>query len=339
MKFAAGYQPFLAGELFCEMLADYRETVGEVYFSIPGTPSGRTEPERDPELMEQLFFELAEIRKLGIALDLLLNGNCYGGAAVSEHFARDITEKLDELASAGLLPEIVTTTSPFVAHAVRKNFPDIELRASVNMRLDSTLAMEYLADAFDSFYIRRDRQRDLGTLRQVSEWCRARGKKLGLLANSGCLRNCPYQTFHDNLVAHDSEVRNNVNASDFPPHLCWKRLQNRENLSDFLRASWIRPEDIPLYAPYVDVIKLATRRHASVRMVLAAYTSGSFDGNVLNLTEPCFAGLAAPYMLDNRRLTADDLPGACADDCRHCGKCERVLEKALIRVGDDRDPR
>ena len=334
MKFAVGYQPFLAGELFCEMLADYRGAVTEVYFSVPGAPSGRPEPEKTPELLEQLVFELTEMRRSGIALDLLLNGNCYGGDAVSEKFARDITSLLDKLGKTGLLPEIVTTTSPFVAHTVRKNFPGIELRASVNMRLDSTLAMEYLADTFDSFYIRRDRQRDLPTLRKVSEWCRAHGKKLGLLANSGCLRNCPYQTFHDNLVAHDAEVRKNANLPDFLPHLCWKRLQKRENRSDFLRASWIRPEDIRLYAPYVDIVKLATRRHASVRMVVAAYTSGRFDGNVFNLTEPCFAGVAAPYILDNRRLCADDLPGACADDCRHCGKCEKVLEKALVRADD-----
>lgn len=314
------------------MIADYRDSVAEVYFSIPGTPSGRTEPERTQELLEQLRFELAEIRKCGIALDLLLNGNCYGGDAVSERFARGVAEELNRLGKAGLLPEVVTTTSPFVAHVVRKHFPGIEIRASVNMRLDSTLAMEYLADAFDSFYIRRDLQRDLAALGKVSEWCRAHGKKLGLLANSGCLRNCPYQTFHDNLVAHDAEVRENANVPDFLPHLCWKRLRKRENLSDFLRASWIRPEDVTLYAPHVDVIKLATRRHPAVRMILAAYTSGHFDGNVLNLTEPCFAGLAAPFILDNRRLTFDDLPGRCADSCRHCGKCERVLEKALVRV-------
>ena len=334
MKFAAGYQPFLAGELFCEMIADYRDKVGEVYFSIPGRPSGRTEPEADPELLEQLFFELAEIKKSGIALDLLLNANCYGADAVSEKFERDIAGTLDRLGKADLLPGIVTTTSPFAAHAVRKHFPGVELRASVNMRLDSTLAMEYLAEEFDSFYIRRDRQRDLETLRRTSEWCRAHGKKLGILANSGCLRNCPYQTFHDNLVAHDAGVRKNANAADFLPHLCWKRLQKRDNWSDFLRASWIRPEDIPLYAPYVDVVKLATRRHAAARMVIAAYTSGSFDGNVLNLTEPCFAGAFAPYVLDNRLLTFDELPKTCADGCRHCGKCERILEKALRRVGD-----
>ena len=332
MKFAVGYQPFLAGELFCELVADYREHISEVYFAVPGTPSGRPEPERDRELLDQLGYELTEIRKLGIGLDLLLNGNCYGGLAVSREFACDITQTLAKFAEIDLKPDVVTTTSPFVASVVRTDFPDIELRASVNIRLDSTLALEYLADTFDSFYIRRDLQRDLPTLKRWSKWCKAHGKKLGLLANSGCLRNCPYQTFHDNLVAHDAEVRNTENVGDFLPHLCWKRFKTRENLSDFLRGSWLRPEDLHLYAPCVDVIKLATRRHAAPRMVIAAYTSGSFDGNVLNLTEPCFSSAAAPWILDNRRLSAADLPGLCATNCRHCGKCEAVLARALRKL-------
>lgn len=329
MRFAVGYQPFASGELFCEMIADYRDDISEVYFSIPGMPSGRSEPERSQDLMEQLAYELAEIRGLGIALDLLLNGNCYGGGAVSTEFARDITRMIDRFSKIALKPDIVTTTSPFVAATVKKAYPEIEIRASVNMRLDSTSAMEYLADTFDSFYLRRDLQRDLPTLERFSMWCRAHGRKLGILANSGCLRNCPYQTFHDNLVAHDAEVRRCENVGDFLPHLCWKRLKGREELVDFLRASWIRPEDIRLYAPYVDVIKLATRRHASPRLVISAYTAGEFDGNVLDLTEPCFSERFAPYIIDNKSLSVEDLPGLCATDCRHCGKCEAVLAGAL----------
>ncbi|MBO4511346.1 MAG: hypothetical protein J5746_01145, partial [Victivallales bacterium] len=159
--FAVGYQPFSFGQLFCEMLSDYREQLSEVYFSIPGTPSGRTEPERTSALMEQLGYELTEIRKLGLRLDLLLNGNCYGGRAVSASFQHEIVVMLKHFEEAGLLPDIVTTTSPFVASVIKKAYPDMELRASVNMRIDSTLAMEYLSDLFDSFYIRRDLQRDL----------------------------------------------------------------------------------------------------------------------------------------------------------------------------------
>ena len=332
MKFAVGYHFSGTGELFCEMLADYREMVGEVYFACPGTPSGRPDPGSDPELIEQLVYELGEIKRSGIALDLLLNANCYGGGGVSAELEKRIVGTIAALGENEVMPQIVTTTSPFVAAAVRKHFPDLELRASVNMRIDSTLALDFLADKFDSFYIRRDLQRDLPTLKMFHDWCRAHGKKLGMLANSGCLRHCPYQTFHDNLVAHDSEVRKCENVRDFLPHLCWERFRKRENWSDFLRGSWIRPEDVATYAPYVDVVKLATRQHASPRLVIAAYTSGRFDGNVLDLTEPCFSGAFAPYILDNTKLEADDLPGLCATNCRHCGKCEKVLERALVRA-------
>lgn len=298
MIFAAGYQPIEVGELFSEMIRDYRDDVREVYFSYPGFASGRPENMGNiPEQIEQLEFELQQIRKMGMALDLLFNGNCYGQWAISSRFQREIVAAMERLASLELLPEIITTTSPFVASVIRKYFPGTEVRASVNMKIDSLEAMEFLADKFDSFYIRRDLQRDLPTVEKFHLWCRQNGKKLCMLANSGCLINCPYQTFHDNLVAHDAEVREVHNVSDFMPHLCWERYRNKANRDDFLKGSWICPEDVDKYAGLIDVMKLATRQHASPRMVIAAYTRRSFSGNLYDLTEPCFASLFAPDTL------------------------------------------
>ncbi len=336
MKFAVGYQARTGGELFSEMAADYREQIAEVYFAYPGFASGRPGAGADRmEKTEQLEYELAEIRKLGIGLDLLLNGNCYGEWAVSERFEREIAALLERLESLGLRPQTVTAASPFAAATVRKYAPDIELRASVNMRIDSLSAMEYLSDKFDSFHIRRDLQRDLPTVKKFYDWCAAHGKRLCMLINSGCLNRCPYQTFHDNLVAHDERVRELRNAADFMPHLCWERYRDRRNWADFLRGSWIRPEDLHQYEPYFAVVKLATRQHSHPRMVLGAYAAGHFDGNLADLTEPCFSEAFAPEILDNRRLDGVELPGACAADCTHCGRCEAILERALIRVGGD----
>lgn len=332
MKFAAGYQCITLGELFSDIIRDYREYMGEVYFSYPGIASGRPEGGYLPDKIEQTEYELAEIHKMGISLDLLINGNCYGKYAVSERFEREIITAIDRLEKNGLFPEIVTTTTAFAAATVKKYFPEIEVRASVNMRIDSTTAMEYLADKFDSFYLRRDLQRDIENVKRFSSWCRENGKKLCLLANSGCLRNCPYQTFHDNLVSHDEEIREIRNVRDFNPHLCWERHKDKEHPEDFLRASWLRPEDIQRYAPLVDVIKLATRNTSSVRMVLAAYTAGVFNGNMFDLTEPCFASVYAPQILDNRLLDGVELPGACGTSCTRCGRCQEILAKALRRI-------
>lgn len=340
MKFAVGYQEPENGERFSAITADYRNALAEVYFAWPGAASGRAAWDRsqgavDWSAPERLEAELAAIRAQGLKLDLLLNANCYGERAVSTTLENEIASLLDHLDRRGLLPEIVTTTSPFVAEIVRRHVPDIERRASVNLRLDSTLAMSYLGALFDSFHLRRDLQRDLATVARVHAWCREHGKTLCLLANSGCLRNCPAQTFHDNLVAHDEGVAAQRNVADFQPHLCRGLFADPRNVVEFLRGSWIRPEDLARYEPYVPVVKLATRRHSHPRMVIGAYAAGRFDGNLADLTEPGFAQEFAPFILDNRRFPADwhTVAGACATDCTRCGRCEAVLRQVLVDPG------
>ena len=331
MKFSAGYQYKNSGELFCEIISDYREHIAEVYFAFPGFASGRPDGTLNKsDALEQLGYELSEIKAMNIKLNLLINGNCYGAEAVSEKFYSEIAAVLEKLDRAGMLPEIVTTTSPFAAYAIRRLAPDVDIRASVNMRIDSLKAIDYLAESFDSFYLRRDLQRDLATVARFADHCRKLDKKLCLLANSGCLYNCPYQTFHDNLVSHDSELRRQHNNREFIPHLCWQRYKDGKNMADFLRSSWLRPEDIHKYEPYCHTMKLATRQHSHTRLVLAAYCSGRFDGNVLDLTEPCISQAFAPQILDNRLLDGVELPGSCCNrECGDCRKCEEILKKAV----------
>ena len=333
MKFAVGYQIRKYGELFSDIIADYQTSIAEVYFAFPGFASGRPDDGViQDDTVDQILYELNRFRQMDIKLDLLLNGNCYGELAVSEQFKKNIYKLIDYLGDQELLPEIVTTTSPFVAKMIKAAYPSIELRASVNMRIDSLLALEYLADVFDSFYLRRDLQRDLSTVERFAVWSRMHGKKLCLLANSGCLRNCPYQTFHDNLVAHDSGVRKLNNVKNFMPHLCWERYKTQHDVTDFLRSSWLRPEDVKKYASYTDLMKLATRQHSNPRMVISSYCRGDFDGNMLDLTEPCFSEVFAPQILDNKLLDNIELPGLCAINCNHCGKCDVIAQKAMRKI-------
>ncbi len=338
MKFAIGYQQPDNGEAFSSIVADYRDDLAEVFFPWPGLASGRTALGRrhgavDWGAQAELEADLREVREMGLKLDLLFNANCYGGNAVSNKFEQEIGSLIDYMDSIGLKPEIITTTSPFVAATVKKYFPDIETRASVNMRIDSTLAMGYLSDVFDSFHIRRDLQRDLKTVTRFHAWCEEHGKKLCMLANSGCLRNCPAQSFHDNMVAHDQEIGETRNVEDFVPHLCWKLYREPKNAVEFLRGSWIRPEDLKLYEPYFPVVKLATRLHSHPRSVIGAYTSGRFHGNMADLTEPCFSRVFSPNIFDNDRFPANwpEIAGSCAINCTQCGKCDEVLKQVFVK--------
>jgi len=333
MRFALGYQQPDNGEPFPAIVADYRDAVGEVFFPWAGAPSGRAALGGASNWSAQQILEedLVELRKMGVKLDLLFNANCYGARALSKSLDNEtasIIEYLGELCGG---PDIVTTTSLAIAHSVKKRFPNMEIRASVNMRLGTLQAMRYVSGLFDSFYLQRDLQRNLPYVRKVSEWCNANGKKLCLLANSGCLRFCPGQSFHDNLVAHDSEILEMNNLEDFNPHVCWKLYEKPENFVEILKATWIRPEDVALYEGLVDTMKLATRQHSHPRMVLGAYSKGHFSGSLLDILEPGFSRAFAPKYLDNASFPPDwaERQSACSSDCGICGYCDEVLTKVL----------
>lgn len=340
MKFAVGYQLAERGEeTFPELLADYREHVAEVYFPWLGMASGRSPLSVrrgyvDWTAQAAVERDLRAFREMGFRLDLLFNANCYGGRAISKRFENEIASVLEHLADTVGGTDVVTTTSPAVARTVRKYFPGVEVRASINMRIGTVAGMRYVAELFDSFYVMREYNRDFDRIRELKKWTDAHGKGLFMLANSGCLNFCSGQTFHDNLVAHEAEVAETANIEDWTPHVCWNFLRDPANRPVVLQNSWIRPEDIGNYDEFFPVVKLATRMHSNPRMVLDAYTARRFRGNVLDLFEPGFSPAFAPEIVDNERFPADWFAktSACRKNCHECGYCADVLKKCLVET-------
>jgi collagenase-like PrtC family protease len=335
MKFAIGYQQPENGERFPDLVNDYREHISEVYFPWVGTASGRASLGKarggiDWNAQYTLEEDLVRIRELGIKLDLLFNANCYGERAVSQSLANEVIAILAHLNDFCGGADTVTTTSLAIARTVKKHFPHIEIRASVNMRIGTTQAMSYVSGLFDSFYIQRDIQRNINAVKKIKKWCDDNGKGLYMLANSGCLRNCPGQTFHDNTVAHDAEIDEMKNIENWTPHVCWKLYKKTENFAEFLKSTWVRPEDLHFYDKIFSVVKLATRQHSHPRMVIDAYTSRYFNGNLLNLMEASFSSIFAPYYIDNS-LFPDDwfVNSSKCTTCNSCGYCEQVLKKVM----------
>ena len=199
------------------------------------------------------------------------------------------------------------------------------------MRIGTTQAMGYVGELFDSFYLQRDLQRDFSHVSQIHDWCIRHGKKLCLLVNSGCLRFCPGQTFHDNLIAHSAKAEELQNITDWNPHLCWNLYQNREKFAEILKSTWIRPEDLHLYEGLADTVKLATRQHSHPRMVIGAYADQCYRGNLLDLLEPGFSSLFEPCYIDNAAFPTEwaSQTSHCSQDCEACRYCDGVLEQVL----------
>lgn len=337
MKFAVGFQLYGMGEEpFSRIVAAYQDHISEVFFPWQDIPSGRSgiatqHGYTDWTAQARLEEELRAIKAMGIKLDLLFNGNCYGAYALSEKLANTVVSVLEHLQDAVGGVDIVTTTSPAIAHTIRKHFPEIELRASVNMRIGTVKGMEYLKDLFDSFHVMREYNRDLDHLRSLKDWADENGKNLILLANSGCFAHCSGQTFHDNLVAHESEVCETENLKDFMPYVCWKALKDHNNWHMLLQNTWIRPEDLHNYEDLFDTVKLATRMHTMPAMVIDAYVRGHYWGNLLDLFEPGFSKALFPYMIQNDRFPEDwfTQTSRCKKNCHQCNYCKTVLHQVM----------
>ena len=333
-KFAVGH--FLTDNpdspvSFAELARRFADRLREVYFPWPGLSNARAKVYKNANDEERIVADLKYCRAHGMKLDILANATCYGEKAFTEEQRLQIVGIIRHLDELGLYPEIVTTTSPYIAKLFKKIFPDIEVRASVNMRLRNTLALEYLAPLYDSYYICRDVQRDLPTFRKMAAWCRDHGKKLCMLANSGCVRNCPWQVFHETLLSHKFiDTFHEMEAQELEL-LCNNIFSRKRSFEDFLRCSWIRPEDIHVFEPELETIKLSTREAKYPLEIVEAYVNGSYDGNLLRLMDPYHAFGFRPNRIDNKSFPADwvtsGIAAKCAENCVHCGKCGRILEQ------------
>ncbi len=337
LKLSVGYQDN-DKFLFSDMVKTYSHAIEEVYFAWIGEKSGRSpvggyDGYFDYTLQERLVGELKKIRLLGVKLDLLFNANCYGEDAMSEVLRGRVLSILEYLEGQELLPETVTTASPAIATILRDNFPGIELRASVNMRIGSVKSMQYMSHLFDSFCVAKECNRDLPKLRALRDYADAEGKKLIMLANSGCMRDCSGQIFHDNMVAHESEIAKQKNIK-LLPYVCWNHLKDPKNFPSVLQNTWILPEDIDRYEGIIDIVKLATRAHALPGMVIDAYARRRYLGNLLDLFEPGFSPVFAPYVIDRSKLPSDfwERTVYCDKACERCDFCRAALEGALINA-------
>jgi len=345
VDFSVGY-PFSSDNDFADTVLKYSAKIREVYFPWAEIPSGRgtvgesggaagavNDGAAAFELQSRMLEDLTRFADAGIQLNLLINGNCYGRFSQSRAFFNKIGNAVDFLGGRTGLQSI-TTTSPLVSKFIKANFPEIETRASINMEIGSTRGMDYIKQYFDGFYLQREHNRNIRKIESNKRWCDDNGKKLYLLANSGCLNHCSVHNFHDNLVAHEAEIQAMDNAYEFKG-VCHEYLSRKENLVATLRdTNFIRPEDIHYYEPYFSVVKLATRSNRNPARVIEAYVRGKYSGNLLELMEPDHSADIYPFIIDNTKFP--EMYGKkrmeCGLACENCGYCEAVLKQCAVDV-------
>lgn len=336
IKFSVGYQ-LLEEESFSDIVERYKDRIEEVYFPWLNLPTGRGPiAEKSGYInwsaQKQLEFELKKIKKMGIKLNLLLNASCWGENSLSINLANlvlSVVEYLNE--NIGI--DSITAFSPLVAYIIKKNFKDIEVRASVNMKIGTTRAMEQVKELFDSFVMQREYNRDFVRIEELKKWCNENGKNLSILVNSGCINFCPVQLFHDNVISHEVEVFSKANILEDIPGNCWSFYRNTENWKYLITGSWVRPEDLHYYEEFFDTVKLATRINQNPEKVIKAYYEERYDGNLLDLFEPSHSKILYPYIIENSKFPDNWFEKIikCGKLCQNCSYCQEIFKKVLVK--------
>ena len=269
---AANYDPELV-----PLLAAY--PVDEVYGKFPtdGVSGGRPRYLETPLSEDDLRRYIALLDRHGIVFNYLLNGACFGNLEWTRPWQKQVMALLTRLGVSR-----VTVSTPFLLELVKRSFPEFKVKVGIFAQADTAQRARFWEDlgadaiTLESFSINRDFRR-LASIRRAVRCDRQ------LIANHVCLLNCPLQTYHQNGFAHASDDTRTL-FIDY----CFLRC-SRERLLDpsqFIKAAWIRPQDLPTYeALGYTTFKLLERGIPSAELLrrVKAYSEQKFKGNLAEL--------------------------------------------------------
>ena len=234
---------------------------GRKYFELPDIPF---------EAVEE-YIKMCNAH--GICFNYTLNASCY------ENIEFDAQRRKELLGQIGMLMEIgivqFTVAMPSVIHLLHEQFPEAKVTLSVITGVDSLSKMRTYSslDNVNSIYIHERVYRNHKLLADLAKIAHDNGKKVGVIANSFCLSDCPYRQYHYNFGAH-ATYGNEYVISEYYGSLC--ALSKVNDLRNVLTAPWIRPEDLDRYIDIgVDRFKISGREmhnnHANIQKVLTIY--------------------------------------------------------------------
>lgn len=306
---------------------------------------------------------IAGLRQKGFRFNYLLNALCMDNMEFTRRGKKNIMRLLERL--SGMNVDSFTVANPYLARLIRKEYPSIAINASVMANIDSVDSVKFWEGlgvskiTFSSHIVNRN----FSLIRVLRKALKC---KMQLIANCACLCDCPTRVNHSLLLSHSSQKWHSGYNLDYYLLMCrYKRFQEPVN---FIRADWIRPEDIAFYEGLgVDSIKLVDRRlpTEAILRIISAYIKRRYDGNLVDLLPALqttsFTGhkgwirkifyLGLPWSLnpvkvlrlskllskvevviDNRQLDGflSNIPEGCGfGSCDSCGYCKKTAVLAV----------
>jgi len=232
---------------------------------------------------KRLAASIKEAHACGLEFNYLLNSTCLNNAEWTIKGQRKITNILDWLVK--LRVDAVTVALPYLLELVKKRYPGLKVYVSdlayVNTIRKAKIWEELGADRITLFNV--DLNRDFAMLGNIR---RNTGCKLQVILNANCLINCPFYLYHANTASHASQSQHPLKG--FVIDYCRIRCRYQQVIEplNFIRSTWIRPEDLHYYEGLgIDSFKIIDRGMTTknILSIVEAYIRRRYDGNLLDL--------------------------------------------------------
>ena len=351
-----------------DKIKDY--SVYEVYGKMKYDYIGGGRPDNTLLNIDKKKFEshVKKVRESGIRFNYLLNGSCLSNNEQNPKWQSKLKKFLNYLKNVGV--NSLTITNPYILMFVKKYFKeDFKVRISTFACIDSYTKAKYWED-LGADYLCVDFvkiNRDFKTLKYMVD--NLKTAKIEILATNSCLKNCPMIYTHINGLAHASTKEKNSGLyEDWSLFYCQKK--EIENIEEYIKSPWVRPEDIKFYENIgIEHFKITERGFPTNELVkrVIAYSNRKYKGNLLDLIQghgvvkkknlkfqkqvvssrkeiyeeiKRVRGLGRPrecerhIYIDNKKL--DNfikffVDSKCSGNCNSCGYCSMIAKNVIIK--------
>lgn len=257
-------------EVFGKLTSDYFGG-GRPSFYLPSVGK--------PEL-EQM---VRRAHERGVEFNYLLNSSSMNNVEFTTQGQRELRKLLDWLSEAQV--DTITVANLFFLRLIKQRYPHFGVRVSSHRETDNPRKARFWEDnGADCIVISETTvHREF----EVLEAMRAAVKvDLSLIVNNWCRQDCAIATNHAVLLSNASRQ----GAQNFPLDYCsvYCNAYRLEEPVNYIRANWIRPEDLPRYRKlgYTN-FKIVERNTPTELLALRvrAYAKERYDGNLLDLVQ------------------------------------------------------
>ena len=267
-----GLRPYPVYEVYGKLTSDYFGG---------GRPSFYL-PEVDRRALAQF---VRRTHQHGIEFNYLLNASAMGNQEYTREGQYHIESLLEWLDSINV--RSVTVANIFFLRLIKRRYPKFKVRVSAHRFTDTPRKVRFWLDSGADCIVISETNiyREFQIMEAMQR--AANGQvELQLIVNNWCRQDCAIAANHAVNLSAASQSTSKGFPLDYCSLVC-NELRLREPVN-YIRANWIRPEDLPLYETMgYHNFKIVERNTPTQILVerTRAYAERHYDGNLLDLVQ------------------------------------------------------